>query len=211
MNRATHLALLLFGIAAAWSCAGPERLRTPERPGQVLVVLLPDGDTGTTGRATVSNPAGTAELAAARDSTSVAGAAAPTPVTTMTEAEVRRIFGAALAALPPPPRHFTLFFRFESDEPTDEGRALIPTVLQAVTTHPFPEVTIVGHTDTTGSSASNFELGLKRASAVRELLVAAGLDASLVELVSHGEADLLVPTADEVAEPRNRRVEISVR
>jgi outer membrane protein OmpA-like peptidoglycan-associated protein len=32
-----------------------------------------------------------------------------------------------------------------------------------------------------------------------------------VEVTSHGEADLLVPTADETFEPRNRRVEISVR
>ena len=39
----------------------------------------------------------------------------------------------------------------------------------------------------------------------------AGLDASAVEVISHGESDLLVRTADEVAEPRNRRVEIAGR
>jgi len=43
------------------------------------------------------------------------------------------------------------------------------------------------------------------------MLIEVGLDASLIETTSHGEADLLVPTADNVAEPRNRRVEITVR
>ena len=37
-----------------------------------------------------------------------------------------------LSALPPPPQHFTCYFRFESDELTDESRALVPEILQAV-------------------------------------------------------------------------------
>ena len=76
---------------------------------------------------------------------------------------------------------------------------------------PVPDVLVIGHTDTTGSPASNFELGLKRATTVRNILVEAGLDPAFIELISHGEEELLVPTADEVAEPRNRRVEIAVR
>ena len=75
----------------------------------------------------------------------------------------------------------------------------------------FPDVTVVGHTDTTGDRAANFQLGLDRAMRVRRLLVEAGLDASLIEVISHGETDLLVPTPDETSEPRNRRVEIAVR
>jgi len=46
---------------------------------------------------------------------------------------------------------------------------------------------------------------------VRRLLLTAGLDGSIVDATSHGEADLLVATPDETFEPRNRRVEISVR
>ena len=57
----------------------------------------------------------------------------------------------------------------------------------------------------------NFELGLRRANAIRSRLVDAGVDPSLIEVTSHGEADLLVQTADEVPESRNRRVEIAVR
>jgi outer membrane protein OmpA-like peptidoglycan-associated protein len=76
---------------------------------------------------------------------------------------------------------------------------------------PSPDVIIIGHTDTTGTAVSNSALGMKRAVAIRNRLVEAGLDPSFVEATSHGEADLLVQTADNVAEPRNRRVEITVR
>ena len=55
------------------------------------------------------------------------------------------------------------------------------------------------------------DLGLIRANTVRGLLVQVGLDPSTIEVRSHGESDLLVKTPDETPEPRNRRVEISVR
>jgi outer membrane protein OmpA-like peptidoglycan-associated protein len=74
-----------------------------------------------------------------------------------------------------------------------------------------PDLTVVGHTDTTGSAEANIELGRSRATLIRDRLVAAGLDGRLISVVSHGEADLLVPTPDETAEPKNRRVEVSVR
>ena len=45
----------------------------------------------------------------------------------------------------------------------------------------------------------------------RDRLIQAGIVSSMIEVTSHGEADLLIKTADEVAEPRNRRVEITVR
>ncbi len=205
---AVLMAMSVAGLV--WSC-GPRQIRPPQRAGQDLVVLLPDPDTGEVGRATASNASGTANLAAARESTIVSANQPPTPVTVMSEAEVKRVFGDALAALPPPAHSFTLFFRFDSEELTAESRALVPDILRAIRERPVPDVVAVGHTDTTGVSAMNFELGLKRANTVRDLLVETGLDASAVEVISHGESDLLVPTADEVAEPRNRRVEIAVR
>ena len=186
----------------------------PPAPGptaRTLVVLLPDSDTNVTGRAAVSNSAGSVDLAAARDSVLAIPARTPGPVTTMSEEEVQRIFGAALAALPPAPQHFTLYFKFESNELTDESRALVPDILSLVSARAVPEVLIVGHTDTMGAPKANIELGLNRAATVRGFLVQAGLDPSPVEVVSHGETDLLVKTPDETPEPRNRRVEISVR
>jgi len=220
MNDARLVALLTATVAAGLlSACGPKQVRTPEPPPDprtaTLVVLLPDQDGGTTGRAAVSNkgpnkPA-SVELASARESTLVGLKGSPTKVTVLSSDEVQKQFGDLLSSLPPAPQHFILYFRFESDELTAESRALVPDILRAVKERPVPEVVATGHTDTTGTPTSNFELGMKRATMVRALLADAGLDPASVEVTSHGEAALLVRTADDTYEPRNRRVEITIR
>jgi outer membrane protein OmpA-like peptidoglycan-associated protein len=190
----------------------PKRIAQPTRPTPpALIVLLPDPESGTTGRARVSNEFGTTDLAAPRAATRVTGDRPPGPVTTMSEADVTRLFGAALAALPPAPRHFTLHFQFESDALTGASTALVPEIHQTVKGLSVPEVIVVGHTDTMGDRRANLALGLKRAISVRDILVEAGLPASTIEVTSHGEADLLVKTPQNTPERRNRRVEITVR
>jgi len=204
--------LLLFIALATTAAACVHRSVTiPEGRGRTLVALLPDPDSGVVGRAVASSLGGSVELAEARASTVIAGKAAPTPVKTLSEADAGELFGEVLAALPSAPEHFVLNFQFDSDELTPESKALLPQVLKAVKGHPVPEVQVIGHTDTVGTSASNITLGLKRAEMIRKQLVDIGLDPTLIETVSHGEADLLIKTPDEVPEPRNRRVEISVR
>ena len=216
MTGVPRITVLVATLAAALSTAcGPQRIAVPSRPAQTLpaqalIVLLPDAN-GSVGRARVSNESGSADLAAERDATRVAANEPPGRISTLSKADVKLIFGSALSALPPPPRHFTLYFRFESDELTDESRAVVPEILRTVKERAVPDVAVVGHTDTTGTSKANFELGLKRATTVRNLLVKAGLDASFIEVTSHGKADPLIHTADETPEPRNRRVEIAVR
>jgi outer membrane protein OmpA-like peptidoglycan-associated protein len=180
-------------------------------PAPALIVLLPDPETHVTGHIRVGNEFGSIDLTTPRASVRTTASAAPGPAVTLTDEEVTRLFGAALAALPPSPRHFTLQFKFESDALTDTSAALVPDILAAVKALPVPEVMIVGHTDTMGDRKSNVALGLKRATAVRSILEQAGLSPTLVEVTSHGEADLLVKTPDNTPEPRNRRVEITVR
>jgi outer membrane protein OmpA-like peptidoglycan-associated protein len=201
-----------IAVLVTWAIAGcgPKRI-SPLRPGQAQVVLFPDPGDAAVGRAVVSNPAGGVELAAERESTTASSGRAPAPVTVLSEADANRLFGDVLSTLPPAPQHFVLYFRFESDDLTDESRALLPRVLEALRNRPFPDVAVVGHTDTTGTAASNVELGLRRANAIRAQLVQAGIGADVIEVTSHGETDLLVKTADQVLEPRNRRVEITVR
>ena len=203
------IAMVLTGGCAARRAAKPAEPALPVPP--AMIVLLPDPETGTTGRIHVSNPLGVVDMSAPRTATRVTGDARPGGVTTMSDAEIQRIFGSALAALPPAPRHFTLQFRFESDTLTAESTALVPEILQAVKALPVPEVVVVGHTDTMGDSKANLALGLKRANSVRDILATAGLALSTIEVTSHGEADLLVKTRDNTPEPRNRRVEITVR
>ena len=200
-----------FAAALEVACAGKHVAPAPPETARTLVVLLPDSDTGVTGRAFVTNKVGTTDLDATRDSSTASPSTAPTAVTTMSEEEVQRVFGETLSALPPAPIHFTVYFKFESDELTDESRALLPEILKTVKERSIPEVLVVGHTDTMGTPRANIDLGLTRATTVRNLLIQVGLDATLIEVRSHGESDLLVKTSDETAEPRNRRVEISVR
>ena len=201
--------LLIAAVLIATAC-GPKHISSPARPGQDLIVLLQDSDTKTTGAAGVSNPLGSVDLVAERDAARVTTNSAPVLIKLSAE-EVERIFGEALSALPPAPRRFTLFFRFESDELTDQSQALIPQVLAAVKEHAVQDVIVIGHTDTMGTQRANYGLGLKRAMMVRNILVKSGLNVSSIEVTSVGELDPVVKTPDGTPEPRNRRVDIAVR
>jgi outer membrane protein OmpA-like peptidoglycan-associated protein len=212
MSTATSTALLATIAVVLAAACGPQRVGQPARQKRpTLIVLLPDPDTGTTGRIHVSNEFGSADMAAPRAATRVTADGAPGPLSTMSDADVKRLFGAALAALPPAPRHFTLHFQFESNALTEESTALLPEILRTVKRLSVPEVVVVGHSDTMGDARANLALGLKRAISVRDILVKAGLAPSTTQVTSHGEADLLVKTPDNTPEPRNRRVEITVR
>jgi outer membrane protein OmpA-like peptidoglycan-associated protein len=70
---------------------------------------------------------------------------------------------------------------------------------------------VIGHTDSVGTLAYNDRLSLARAERVREMLVAMGIPAARIQAAGRGKRELLVPTDDNVAEARNRRVEINVR
>lgn len=210
--RNASLPLGLVGLVLTAGCGAKRAPAAPAAlPPPALIALLPDPETRVTGRARVSNEFGSSDLSSARASVHATGRAAPGPVSTLSDADVDRFFGEALAALPPAPRHFTLQFKFESDTLTDQSAALVPEILDAVKALPVPEVMIVGHTDTMGEKKSNVALGLKRAMSVRSILAKAGLSSATVDVTSHGEADLLVKTRDNTPEPRNRRVEITVR
>jgi outer membrane protein OmpA-like peptidoglycan-associated protein len=202
------IAILLAARAAG--CA-PARgaIATPQP--RDLVVLLPEPDGSASGEARVSNAAGRVDLLRPLDATETASGLAPSPPAPMNPARVDTIFGDALGALPLAPEVFVLRFEFDSDRLTAESRATLPRILASVAAHPAPDVVVIGHTDRVGDDESNVALGLKRASTVRDLLVAAGFDPSYLETSSHGESDPLVPTGDNVAEPMNRRVEITVR
>lgn len=212
MTRARLIGSVFATLAAALLMAcGPKRISGPSRPGEDLIVLLPDPESGSTGRARVSTPSGSVDLIAERNATRVVANQPPGAVTTLSAGEANRLFDDVLSALPPEARHFSLYFRFDSNVLTDEARALMLEILETVKKRPAPDVVVIGHTDTAGSKAENVALGLKRATTVRNLLVQGGLATSAVEVTSHGEADLLIPTADGTLEPRNRRVEITVR
>ena len=130
---------------------------------------------------------------------------------TSTPAEVQATFGAALSAQPPRPVTFILYFREGTDELTTESRQAVDQVSAEIARRPAPEVVVIGHTDRVGSVAYNDALSLQRAARVRTELIRLGLVAGDIRLEGRGKREPLVPTEDEVPEPRNRRVEITVR
>jgi len=71
-------------------------------------------------------------------------------------------------------------------------------------------ISVVGHADTVGASARSVELSRDRAGAARDALVARGIDAALIAVDEVGEERPLHRTADNVAEPINRFVEIAI-
>jgi outer membrane protein OmpA-like peptidoglycan-associated protein len=70
---------------------------------------------------------------------------------------------------------------------------------------------VIGHTDSVGSEEANDLLSLQRAQSVLQVLIETGISALSIDATGRGEREPLVITADGVDEPRNRRVEISVR
>lgn len=128
-----------------------------------------------------------------------------------TATAVQERYGSALAAQPARPKSFIVYFQEGTDVLTPESVAAFAQVKADIVKRGAAEITVIGHTDRVGSVASNDALSKQRAAMVRDALVAAGLDPKLIEVAGRGEREPLVPTADEVAEAKNRRVEISVR
>jgi outer membrane protein OmpA-like peptidoglycan-associated protein len=208
--RAALIGLVGGSLACAPKVSTPQT-GVADPATRTTVVLLPDPDSGRASRATVRNGDDAVVLDAPGEGTEVARGTPPSAPRVVDTATVQALFGEAMAALPPSPRVFTLYFRFESNGLTETSQARLAAVLQSVRQYPAPAVTVVGHTDTAGDAARNMALGRQRADVVRKLLIDAGLDPASIDVVSHGESDPLVPTPDSTPEPRNRRVDVVVR
>lgn len=126
-------------------------------------------------------------------------------------ADVAERFGPALAAQPARPSSYVLYFETGGNVLTPESQAALSVLRKEIAERAASEVMVIGHTDRVGSAEGNEKLSLKRAQGIADQLVDTGVPAEKLEVVGRGERDPLVPTADEVDEPRNRRVEINVR
>lgn len=130
---------------------------------------------------------------------------------TMNAAQVREAFGATLDALPGRPTSFMLYFLEGRDELTVESRSELDKVFGELRKRPLPDIIVIGHTDTVGGHPQNDRLSLARAERMRDMMVSMGIPADRIQATARGKRELLVPTDENIAEPRNRRVEISVR
>ncbi len=106
---------------------------------------------------------------------------------------------------------YLVFFDFDRAQVTDAARRTLNTVAEELRGGTVGTVTVVGHTDTVGPDAYNDVLSRRRAQAVRDALVRAGVDPGRIVTDGAGQEQPLVPTADEVREASNRRAEIRFR
>lgn len=135
----------------------------------------------------------------------------PGRVVTLSESEIKDSFSTVFEAQPALPVYFIFYFFQDSNELTDDSKALIPGIVKAVQKRKDPDIVITGHTDTAGTKEYNYRLGLERARLLESILLQSVSDLKNITVTSHGEGSLLIKTADDVSEAKNRRVEVVVK
>ena len=205
-RRSPAIAVAVLLLASA--CATPPKA-PPPKPHDTIV-LLTDAQ-GKTGAIVVTSAGVERRLDRPGQSVTVEAGSPPGVPTVMPGQEVQAMAGPALAALPKPPERFILYFEHDSADLTAESRAALRKVLEAIRIRAPLDISVVGHTDTVGKKEYNYALSLKRAKAVASILRRNGVDPSILDITSHGKDNPLIPTGDQVPEPRNRRVEITIR
>jgi iron complex outermembrane receptor protein len=103
---------------------------------------------------------------------------------------------------------YLVFFDFNKSDLTPQAAAIVDQAAKNAAPAKATELVVTGHTDTVGSDAYNLRLSRRRAESVGAELEKQGVPSSEIEIVAKGKHDLLVPTAEGVREPRNRRVTI---
>ena len=184
------------------------------RANRDLIVLLPDQN-GKGGVITVTTQGGSQILDKPGYGIEVEDLnkppVAPKPVE---DKEISDVFAPALSVLPDRTSRFIsfiLYFERNTTKLTHGSNDLLSQVQKTIKSRNSNEVYVVGHTDLVGTEAYNAGLSSRRANTVRDLLVSSGIKPKTLFVSSYGKARPLVPTKDQVPEPRNRRVEIIVR
>ncbi|NVO07748.1 MAG: TolC family outer membrane protein, partial [Rhodoferax sp.] len=179
----------------------------PAKPLNSYVVLLPDRN-NVVGKVIVEGKGGKQVLEEAQKGVKADGGGGTFAVS---DEQLKRDFGGAMAALPKAPERFVLYFQRGTDVLTPESKALLPQIVQHGQAHPGLDVSVVGHTDTSGSEKVNEVLGRERASFVAKQLRDLGLKTDALSIESQGKKRLEVATPDNTKEQRNRRVEVILR
>jgi OOP family OmpA-OmpF porin len=123
---------------------------------------------------------------------------------------------APVVAPPPPPppaapRTYLVFFDFDRSDITPEAARIIRQAADDAKRGNVRLIVATGHADRSGPVPYNQRLSERRAAAVKAALVREGVAENTIQTAGRGENENLVPTADGVREPRNRRVEIVFR
>lgn len=116
---------------------------------------------------------------------------------------------------PPPPvacptSDFVVYFEWDRSNLNQAALETIDAAVSRARQCNVGGVVVVGHTDTSGSAQYNIGLSERRASVVRDALVARGIAAGSIQTQARGETDLARATRDGVREPLNRRTAVTI-
>jgi len=100
-----------------------------------------------------------------------------------------------------------VYFTFDSAELTQQSRYILDNIATLLTQND-ENISLIGHTDNSGSEKYNFSLGLKRSKEVEAYLVGKGIDPALLSSTSNGASQPLNANANAAERQANRRVEI---
>ncbi len=92
-----------------------------------------------------------------------------------------------------------------------QAMAALDKLASTISDYNSTVIHVVGHTDSVGSNETNQSLSQRRAASVSNYLVSRGVPAQRIREEGRGERELLVRTADETSEARNRRVDIVLK
>lgn len=196
-NKMKYIGFLFFLLSLV-SCSG-----------KTTVILLAEDD-GSIGMVEVKGEQ-SSQIINSANSYTVVDISSPSSVKEMSSEEIENRFTEVIKAQPLKPASFLLYFNSDSIRLVHKSKASLPDVFQVIKEREPCQIVIVGHTDRRGPHSYNVALSLKRASAIKKFIEAAGLEVTRIDVYSYGENDPLVQTKDDVSEPLNRRVEVIIR
>ena len=193
-------AAALVGLTLLASCGLPRN----------VVVLLPDED-GHVGGAVINAEGGQAELSKPLAAVGTSQGDPPGRVFAADQDQVQRAFAGVLAATPRAPRVFIVYFESGTADIEPRSTGALDEAIAVAKSTPDADISVVGHSDATGTDASNLALSTRRAEVVRDRLVAGDVAANTIEVTYYGSSYPRVPRPRGVPEPANRRVEVTIR
>lgn len=101
-----------------------------------------------------------------------------------------------------------VYFEFDSASITEHSRAVVEAHSAYILENPDVSIELAGHCDERGTREYNLALGERRSQAVQKLMVAFGVPAQQVKIVSFGEEKPVDADHNESAWRKNRRVEL---
>jgi outer membrane protein OmpA-like peptidoglycan-associated protein len=105
---------------------------------------------------------------------------------------------------------WTVTFAFDSAQVDEQARGIIRKAARAAEDDPGVDLVVTGYTDTTGTDDYNQVLSLRRAEAVRDVLVGMGIAEDRIGVAARGKTRPAIDRGDQAREPAKRRVVIDL-